>query len=50
LAGDAFRELLYFGGGETFASNSMKTLQSCHLIKPEDLSWQSSNHEQHEEQ
>lgn len=31
----------YVGGGETFASKSMKA--SYHLIKREDLSWRPSN-------
>jgi len=34
---EALPELLYFGGDETFASKSMKTIQGYHLIKPEDL-------------
>jgi mannose-6-phosphate isomerase-like protein (cupin superfamily) len=35
--------LLYFGGGETFACKSMKSVQGYHLINPEDLSWRHSN-------
>jgi len=41
-----FRELLYFGGGELFASKSMKPIQGYRLIKPEALCWRRPNHEQ----
>jgi hypothetical protein len=37
------RELVYFGGDEMFASNSMKPMQDYHLIKLEDLFWRPSN-------
>jgi mannose-6-phosphate isomerase-like protein (cupin superfamily) len=35
--------LVYSGGGEVFASESMKTITGYHLIKPEDLFWRPSN-------
>jgi mannose-6-phosphate isomerase-like protein (cupin superfamily) len=39
----SLRELVYFGGGEPFASKSMNTFKGYHLIKPEDLFWRPSN-------
>jgi len=30
------------GGGEAFASKTMKAIQGHHLIKPEDLFWRPS--------
>lgn len=37
------RELVYFGGEETFAGKFMKAIQGYHLIRPEDLFWRPSN-------
>jgi hypothetical protein len=33
----------FLGGKVWFANESMKPIQGCHLIKPEDLIWRTSN-------
>lgn len=36
-------QLIFLSGELWFANKSMKPIQGCHLIKPEDLHWRPSN-------